>query len=96
MPPVSVRHALVTVSRLAVVAHDLHPADHLTDGKETKNLSGEDADLGELLSVDVADGLEDGLRIVGAEAGEDCRWVADRAGHRLEVGLELSDGAGML
>ena len=42
------------MSRLAVVSHNLHPADHCANSKETENLSAENAKLCELLSVDVA------------------------------------------
>jgi hypothetical protein len=65
-------NSLVSVSRLAVVANNLHATNHGANSKETKNFSANDANLCELLSIDVADGLEDGLRIVGAEARKEC------------------------
>lgn len=75
-----------------MVAHNLHPSDHGADSEETKNLGAKNADLGKLLSVDVAGRVEDCHGIVGADSREECARVAESVGERCQIGLELSHG----
>lgn len=74
---------------LAVVADELHPADHLADGEKAEALSEENTSSGDLCPGDVADVLE-GSTGVGKE-----RAGLDGLDKVLEVGLEGRDGAVM-
>jgi hypothetical protein len=77
----------------SVIANNLHSADHGTDCEESEYLRTDDAHRGYLLSVHVADGVEDVDGVVRTEAGEETRRVAQRIRQRCEISLELCDRA---
>jgi hypothetical protein len=81
------------VVHLAVIANNLHSANHGADGEKTKDFGTDNSQSSHLLSVDIADGVEDIDGVVGAESGEDGRGVAERVRKWCEVGLELGDRA---
>lgn len=72
---------------LAVVADNLHAADHLADGEETDALGEDDAASGQLGGAEVAGLVEEVLG--GGEDGA----VLDGAPEVLVVGLDGCDGA---
>jgi len=90
-PDPSHTNLLVAVCGLAVVANNLHSSDHGANGEKAKNFCAYNAELGKLLSVDVADGVERGNGIVGADAVDERGRLAEGVGHGCEVGLELCD-----
>ena len=81
----------MTMVRLPVIAHDLEPSNHRPNSKETKNLCTHNSDCSQLLSVHVADGGENCLGFICAEAGHECSRITQGVGHRLKVSLKLSD-----
>lgn len=68
---------------LSPVADNVHSANDLTNGEETKNLGSSDTGDCDLLSVGAADAVQDVLGREGAVRG-----VADGVQKVLEVGLE--------
>lgn len=46
----------MAMGRLAMVADELHAADHGANGEEPKNLCANDTDLRNLLTIGVPDG----------------------------------------
>lgn len=65
------------------IADNLHPADHLAHGEETKDLRRDNASRGELRTVHVPDACQEVGRLT-----RDLRGVLEGAEEGLEVGLE--------
>lgn len=68
-------------SSISPVSDKLHPADHLSNGEETKDLSKYDSSGGDLCAADVADGVHGRVRQEG-------RWVSAVLDDLLESRLE--------
>lgn len=66
---------------ISPVSDKLHPADHLSNGEETEDLSEDDSSRGDLCVADVAEGVQ---RRVWQEG----RWVSAVLDDLLEGGLE--------
>jgi hypothetical protein len=78
---------LVVRGGLAVVANELHAANHLADGEETDALGEDDTAGGELGGAEVAGLVEEVL------GGAEDSAVLDGSPEVLVVGLDGGDGA---
>lgn len=63
------------------VSDKLHPANHLSNGEETENLSEDNGSRGDLCGADVADGVH-------GRVWQESRWVSAVLDDLLESGLE--------
>jgi hypothetical protein len=71
----------VACTSISPVSDQLHPADHLSNGEETEDLSEDDSSGGDLCAADVADGVD-------GRVWQESRWVSAVLNDLLEGGLE--------